>query len=139
MGEPFDDPVLGPVRWNDTDGCWAFEAGPVGGRRVAGRFAPQGGTADAAGWDGVRSCVRWVRANEPAVRAHLLTRLGARTDYGGERRPTLALMLLFSGREALLMYGGCGDGEWWVRVSAEGLIVAGPFRFASLGSEDDGE
>jgi hypothetical protein len=51
----------------------------------------------------------------------------------------LDLMLSFNGREALLMYGGCGDGEWWVRVNTEGQIVAGPFRFASLVTSDDGD
>jgi hypothetical protein len=130
MREPFEDAVLGRVAWNTADGCWRFDAGPVSGWSVRANVAFGGGELAESDWEQVRECVRWVRANDPSVRAELLARIGERTEWGTERRPVLSEVIFVAPGEALLQYGGCSDAVWWVRVNPGGVVGA-PLRFAS--------
>jgi uncharacterized protein (TIGR02996 family) len=106
LSETFEDPVLGRVQWT-IDGCWEFEAGPVEGVPVKGRFAPLNGEANADEWAGVRSCVNWARAN-------------ARARDG--QRQLLWDMLFFSGREMLLSYRFPNQ-ELFVRLDSNGQFL----------------
>jgi hypothetical protein len=73
MPEPIQDPVLGSITWEEADRWWRFDVGTFGGRKISGVMCPE------PGWDPVsdpplaqlRAIVSWIRANEPAIRAHI--------------------------------------------------------------------
>lgn len=118
---PFDDEVLGRVIWNAEDSCWNFDAGPVNSRSVPACYIPEDSQRPAAehGWDGVRACLVWVRANEAKVRAHIVEKVHNPTPI------PLWLWLtginFFKDREARLIYGCCGL-VISVQVNAAGIV-----------------
>jgi hypothetical protein len=71
VGDPIQDPLLGTLTWDET--WWRFDAGPIDGRSVEALIIPD------PGWDPlsevsrtrIRACLDWIRANEPAIRAHI--------------------------------------------------------------------
>jgi hypothetical protein len=148
MHDPFDDPVLGRVEWNAERRCWHFDAGPVDGRPIPATYDPADDRLPPAqhGWDGVRACVQWVRANEPAVRAYMTERLfkGWREGWYDEEiddltspeefRDKLRLsgINFYDDQEGRLIYedGGLFGGHGFsLRVNAAGQFVAGPDMF----------
>jgi hypothetical protein len=133
MHQPYEDAVVGRVAWDAAGQCWAFDAGPIGNHHVPAKYVPTAGQSpfDGPEWGRVRACVLWVRANEPSVRANLLGKIGPISVCRFERRPVLYEMLFLKSSDALLMYGGCDDAVWWVRVDAEGRIADGAFRCES--------
>jgi hypothetical protein len=62
---------LGTLTWDET--WWRFEAGPIAGRSVEALIVPEPGR-DPLGDESrarIRACLDWIRANEPAIRAHI--------------------------------------------------------------------
>jgi hypothetical protein len=117
----FIDEILGRVTWNAEDLCWCFDAGPVYGWSVPAVFIPEESDLSPAdhAWDQVRACVRWVRANEPAIRAFLI-RMGRRP---ADEVLCFSEMHFYKDQPArLLTYDG--DGMVIVRVNAVGQILS---------------
>lgn len=148
MYEPFEDPVLGRVTWNTERKCWDFDAGPVAGRPIPASYDPADIRLPPAeqGWDGVRACVRWVRANEPAARAYMTERLfrgwregwydedidDVTTPEGFREKLELSGINFYDDQEARLIYddGGLFGGHGFsLQVNAAGEFVAGPDMF----------
>src|SRR5262245_21817334 len=102
----FDDEVLGRVSWNGQDGVWEFDAGPINGRSVPGRYAPGSPDLPPAeqGWADVRACVLWARAHEPAARDHVMRS----APEAGPRPLWLICVNVSTNREARLVYAGPG-------------------------------
>jgi hypothetical protein len=148
MHEPFDDPVLGRVEWNAKRKGWDFNAGPVAGRPIPASYDPADYRLPPTehGWDGVRACVLWVRANEPSARAYLTEQLfdGWLSGWYDEEidevnspegfRDALSLsgINFYDDQEARLIYndGGLFGGHGFsLQVNAAGQFVAGPDMF----------
>ena len=77
----WEDPTLGAIVWyplgDDDNGFWEFEAGPVGGHSVTGVVVPKVAWEPIAPGElpRIRQTVQWVRANDPAIRAHIATQM----------------------------------------------------------------
>lgn len=148
MHQAFDDPVLGRVAWNAERTCWDFNAGPVAGRAIPASYDPADSrlSPPEQGWDGVRACVQWVRANEPAAREYMTLRLFKGwqegwydeeideliTEEGFRDKLELSGINFYEDQEARLIYN---DGELFgghgfsLQVNPAGEFVAGPDMF----------
>jgi hypothetical protein len=75
--EPFDDEVLGPVIWDSGKGEWRFSITLSNGRTVHGGIVPYDDRVPLQdqGLNEIRDSVRWVRDNEPAIRASITERM----------------------------------------------------------------
>ena len=148
MHEPFDDPVLARVTWNAEQKSWDFDAGPVAGRTIPAKYDPADYRLPAAeqGWDGVRACVRWIRANELVARAYMTERLfkgwiegwydeeidDLITPEGFRDKLQLSGINFYDDQEARLIYddGGLFGGHGFsLQLNAAGELVAGPDMF----------
>ena len=118
---PFNDAVLGCVTWNTQDTCWEFDVDLVN-RHVPACYIPAMSQLPAAeqGWDGVRDCVRWVRANEPTVRAFIAEKVHNPTPLPWSL--WLTGINFYKDQQARLVYGGVGLATS-VQVNAAGQIV----------------
>jgi hypothetical protein len=119
---PFTDAILGRVTWNAQDTCWEFDAGPVNGHSVPARYVPADSQLPLAeqGWEGVRDCVCWIRANESMVRTYIVEQV---------HNPTplpwwlwLTGINFYKDQQARLVYGHFGL-VVSVQVNAAGRIV----------------
>lgn len=74
--DPFDDDVLGRVRFHDGHNEWEFTV-PIRGRDVRGKIVPPHPNAPLSdqGLDEIRSCVAWIRDNEPAIRDYITAQM----------------------------------------------------------------
>jgi len=148
MHDPFDDPVLGRVIWNAERNCWVFDAGPVTGRPIPASYDPADNHLPPSeqGWDGVRTCVRWVRTNEPDAREYMTRQLFERwmqdwydedvddgmTPESFREKLHLSGINFYEDQEARLIYddGGLFGGHGFsLQVNAAGEFVAGPDMF----------
>src|SRR5262245_38139135 len=73
VGEPVQDPLLGPLTWDADRGWWTFDAGPIGGRSVEALIIPDPTwePMSEASRSRIRACLDWVQANEPAIQSHI--------------------------------------------------------------------
>lgn len=148
MHEPFDDAILGRVAWNTANDCWDFEAGPVEARAVPADYYPADISLSPAehGWDGVRACVRWVRANGAAAREYVAAKLfqgwlegwydpeidAVTTLKEFQGKFELSGITFFEDQEANLIYNDgnlFGGHGFSLKVNAAGEFVAGPDMF----------
>jgi hypothetical protein len=148
MNDAFEDHELGRVTWHADDGCWKFEAGPIDGRSIPAHYDPEDSRLPPAeqGWDGVRACVRWIREQEPAVRAYLTGKLYQRwidSWYDDEidelitaeqfrEKFRLDSICFYQDQNARLLYDDdnlFGGHSFCLEVDASGRYVSGPDMF----------
>jgi hypothetical protein len=75
--EPIDDEILGRLTWDADMGTWQFEVGPIAGRSIPGTIRPDDDRQplNDQGLDEIRTCVQWIRANEPAIRSYIASKM----------------------------------------------------------------
>ena len=75
--EPYNDPSFGTATWDDARGDWLFTLVLPSGRSVEGSVRPEdnGLHLSSPELEESRSCVRWVQANEPALRQYVADKM----------------------------------------------------------------
>lgn len=136
-----NDEMLGLMTWHDDQAMWTFEAGPIAGRSVRGAIFPGERRNPLAGvrLDKVRTCIQWIRENEPTVREYLVAEgFDAWRDNCGDNanttictpeefrtRITLAFICFFyDGGKAMTVYEE-GEQTIWVKVGPNGAFEPG--------------
>jgi hypothetical protein len=71
--EAYTDPDFGMATWDDARGDWLFTVAFSSGRTAEGSIRPKdnGLHLSALELEESRECVRWVAANEPALRQYV--------------------------------------------------------------------
>jgi hypothetical protein len=133
---PFNDDVLGRVIWNVENCCWTFDAGPVNGRPVQAMYTPANDRLSPAehGWDRVRACVQWVRANEGVVRSYVEQTFPAHSPLYRQRN--LSDTIFFADQEARLIYYDL-LGAISVHINAAGQFIGPPAWIRDRRDTDD--
>jgi hypothetical protein len=142
------DQVLGPLTWNDQHSWWTFEAGPIANRSVRGLIIPEDAQIPLARvrLENVRSCVSWIRANEPVIR-DFITRQAfdwwkdgwhdeeideVNTPEGFRNTICLSGINFYEDGKASVCYadgGILGGHSLWVTVGPDGTFEHGPEMF----------
>lgn len=148
MARVVHDDMLGPLTWDEQYSRWTFEVGPIAGQSVSGSITPEDSRQPLAGvqLDVVRSCVSWIRANEPAVRQFITDKKfhwwlttwydeeidEVNTPEGFRETIFLGGVNFYEDGEARMCYqdGGLLSGHTlWVTVGPDGTFLHGPELF----------
>jgi len=75
--EPYTDPNFGTATWDDARGDWLFTLVFPSGRTAEGSVRPEDNSLHLSSpeLEESRACVRWVQANEPALRQYVADKM----------------------------------------------------------------
>jgi hypothetical protein len=123
------DRVLGRVTWKAEGKCWEFDAGPINGESVPAGYIPEDSRPMLAeqGWERIRACVLWVRANEPLIQAFIkdwVDKFGAPVSLDLEPL-RLSGIIFYKNLDARVIYDKLFNAVS-VQVSCEGQIMTAP-------------
>ncbi len=123
------DRVLGRVNWKAEGNCWEFDAGPINGESVPASYIPEDGRPMLAeqGWERIRGCVLWIRANEPVIQAFIkdwVDKFGAPVSLDLEPL-RLAGIIFYKNQDGRVVYDKLFNAVS-VQVSSEGRIMTAP-------------
>ena len=121
------DRVLGRVTWQAEGKCWEFDAGPINGKSVPACYIPEDTLAE-RGWDRIRACVLWIRANEPVIQAFIRDRMDKFEPpvlFPDLDPLQLSGIIFYKNQEARVIYNDL-FGAVSVEVNSEGRIITPP-------------
>ncbi len=104
--DPFDDPILGPVTFDQKAKEWLFTV-TIAGREIDGRIVPEDESVplEAQGLEEIRQCVVWIRDHEPSIREYITDQMfeGWQSGWYDEEIDTITTPDEF--REAISLSG----------------------------------
>jgi hypothetical protein len=142
---PYTDPDFGTATWDEAGGDWLFTVAFPSGRTAEGSIVPEDNSLhlSSPALAESRACVRWVRANEPALRQYVADKMyGLALDWHNDEwgpplskdefRDKLALtgVQVLEDHRACLIFGdaGCFGGHAITfSVGADGRLDEEPY------------